>query len=223
MAVNEDAKINQNPLVSTIEIPDSVKRKRLKNQLNIIEETQDEEEDKSEDTQKFFDNHTYVGEHNFFSFIDIKSSEEISILDVEPENELMISVQPPKFKASNFLNIKNDLDIDDEEYKNEDQKEIDMALELKKTCGFRFLKKNTFMFQVTSSNSSNHNSQINICCDVTSIQGFFKFHFYTKYWFMNSTELPLSLKFTEVSIPNSYSHSMITSTTRSNYPTHQGN
>lgn len=173
----------------------------MKNQLNIIEEKLDEE-DKSEDNIKFYDAQDHLEEHNFFSFIDIKSSEEISILDVEPDNDLMISVQPSKFKASNFLNIKNDLDIEDEQNPNDEQKDIDMELELKKTCGFRFLKKNTFMFQVTSNSDIDCNSQINICCDVTSIQGFFKFHFYTKYWFINSTELPLSLKFTEVSYSN---------------------
>lgn len=86
---------------------------------------------------------------HFFPYVDIKSSHEVSLIDTEPCADLSISIQPLMYRASNFLNITTELEetnvVDIEE-----EPKDDLIQELKKHCDFRFLKKNTFIFQVTS-------------------------------------------------------------------------
>lgn len=86
---------------------------------------------------------------HFFSSVDIKSSNEISLMDTEPNENLSISVQPMMYRASNFLNITKQLS-EVENPVEEDTQSDDLVKEIKKSCNFRFLKKNTFIFQVTS-------------------------------------------------------------------------
>ena len=82
--------------------------------------------------------------------MDIKSSHEVSLIDTEPSVDLSISIQPPMYRASNFLNITGELE-EPSEIEEENAKAEDPIQDLlKKSCDFRFLKKNTFIFQVTS-------------------------------------------------------------------------
>lgn len=38
---------------------------------------------------------------------------------------------------------------------------------------------------------------LNICAEVQAIHGFFKLHFYVKYWFLNNTEMPMKIQIEE--------------------------
>ena len=64
----------------------------------------------------------------------MKSSEELSLLDLEPDSELSLSIQPFLYRASNFLNITKQLEeIEDfEESENiSKNNEIDIISEFK--------------------------------------------------------------------------------------------
>ena len=159
-----------------------------------------------------------------FDYIDMNRWKEVSLLDTNPDHTFKVSIQPTMYRASNFLDIKNEDDFKflantDEDTKNEDDeenkifekhendlKQLSSALqhEYKKKYSFRFLKKKTFVFQITSL----FYDQLSICWDVTSINGLYKLHFYTKYWFLNNTELPIWVKleendfeYNEISLP----------------------
>lgn len=139
------------------------KQKKSRGGLDIIEENQNEDESQASD-EFFFDAPDHWEPPKRYPFIDIGSSEEISMLDTKPDFDLLVSIQPTMYRASNFLNVKSDLSDDNEivqeegkqdskqqEAKEEnEQKDKDLITYFKQTCGFRFLKKNTFMFQVTS-------------------------------------------------------------------------
>lgn len=129
------------------------------------------------------------------------------MLSMSPEENFEIAVQAQMYRASNFLVFK---DIEDTDYEDWIEKEgvevedtdqddlLKVSIEdekqgIKKKAHFRFLKKKTLVFQLTSA----FFSQLNVCADVQSINGFYKIHFYVKYWFLNNTEMPLKLQLEE--------------------------
>lgn len=120
--------------------------------MNPIEENQ-EEDSNSEEEINFKKISNYPPSLHF-PYIDIKSSEELGLLDTDPDAELSISIQPFLYRASNFLNITKELEeIEDSKEQNlKIPKEMEKTLiqKFKQRCRFRFLRKNTFIFQVTS-------------------------------------------------------------------------
>ena len=198
-------------------------------ELNIIEENKSFEEVSNESLSDFDDKFKNVPK--IFDYIDMNRWKEVSLLDTNPEHTFLVSIQPKMYRASNFLDIKNEddfkyLDNKNENDKDEDEDENDeenkifekyendlkslstaFQHEYKKKCSYRFLKKKTFVFQITSL----FYDQLSICWDVTSINGLYKLHFYTKYWFLNNTELPIWVKleendfeYDEISLPYVY-------------------
>lgn len=137
------------------------KGKRTKGELKTIEENQYEDELSKESDNGYFNADDHFGKSKTFPYLDLKSSDEVSLIDTEPEVEFLVSVQPSMYRASNFLNIKDALEdneaddilLEDQPQvvsNEEEQKENKLVAEFKKTCGFRFLKKRTYIFQATS-------------------------------------------------------------------------
>ena len=130
--------------------------RRIGGELKPIEENQSEDEDSKESEEEFFDAQEFIEIPKKYEYVDLWSGDEISLLDTNPENEFFISVQPLSYKASNFMNIKDDLEEVDE--RNEEEKanfnqelnDDQILEEYKKTWGFRFMKKKTILFQTMS-------------------------------------------------------------------------
>jgi len=59
---------------------------------------------------------------------------------------------------------------------------------------FRFVKQKKLLLQLCSQ----FQSQFNICANIAFVQGFYHISFYSKYWFLNNTQMPLQAK---VSLP----------------------
>jgi hypothetical protein len=189
-------------------------KSNLKVELKPIEENKSDEDESEQSNEEFFDAVSFNKSPQKFEYIDLTSCKEVSLLDLNPVNQFSVSIQPTMYRASNFLNIlmielsnnsfirsfinneaediEDEKELEQEEVKHTEEDSI-IDSEYKSKYSFRLLKKRTFIFQ----NTSLLYGQLNICWDVTSIHGFYKLHFYTKYWFLNNTELPLSICFEE--------------------------
>lgn len=100
--------------------------------INTIVENQEEDEEGSNDEDYVSTSFTSMQLPSHFPYIDIKSSEELSLLDTEPNAELLVSVQPPMYRASNFLNVTKELEEEEFEDDLEDENENDLAGQLRK-------------------------------------------------------------------------------------------
>lgn len=133
--------------------------KKTYGELKPIEEDQSEEEDSKESDGDFFDAQCFIEVPKRYEYVDLSPGDEIGLLDTNPEDDFLISIQPIMYRASNFMNIKDNLD--DFEGQKEEEKanvaqeptEDQIAEEFKKTCSFRFMKKKTILFQTMSNTS----------------------------------------------------------------------
>jgi hypothetical protein len=55
---------------------------------------------------------------------------------------------------------------------------------------YRFLKQKKMLFEMTSPTQT----QLNVCANFAFIQGCYHISFYAKYWFLNNTQMPLSIQ-----------------------------
>ena len=132
-------------------------KKKKKEELKIIEESKREDDDSITSQSEFYDAEDHWGPPTHFQYLDMRSCDEISILDTQPEADFLVAIQPQMYRASNFLNVKNNFDESEEEIDlgemqqtDEDNDHVELIEYFRKTCSFRFYKKKTFMFQVTS-------------------------------------------------------------------------
>ena len=173
--VKDNSLVNQNPnlvdLFSSIEedgdespikkqsfirYTTSNRFRKMRGELKPIEEDQSEEESSKESDDEYFDAQNFIEIPKRYEYVDLNSGDEIGLLDTNPEDEFLISIQPLMYRASNFMNIKSNLE--DFEDQNEEEKvnapqepnEDQIIEEFKKTCSFRFMKKKTILFQTMS-------------------------------------------------------------------------
>jgi hypothetical protein len=158
---NDDEMVDINPeKAELISVMKENKREEIKEgrkELNVI--CEDEIEDDSNDSYSHYqDAHSNFEELTKYQYIKLDNNEELNLLNLRPDVNFSLSIQPPMYKPSNFLKIKYEDENDENEENKDDQfsddnisqhsnnsdeaqnGESQLINHLKKKCNFRFLK-----------------------------------------------------------------------------------
>eukprot|EP00347_Sterkiella_histriomuscorum_P015009 403358661 len=165
---------------------------------NIIRDNQTYYINAEKKSKQFRDKQNYI--------LETKMNSSNQTLFLNPLGNFEMSLCIPGFDNSTFVALKNEEDddyklteqIEQENYIKsmfEDNGEEETQQQNFTFVGknqFRFLKQKKLLFQLTSQ----FQNQFNVCANFAFIQGYYHISFYSKYWFLNNTQMPLQIQMT---------------------------